>query len=96
MQENAPCHTAKRIENYFEQEDVQIMERPAQSPDLNQLKALAYYWRESSKGHPSTVTDLWKKIDQEWKNITPEHCNKLVRSCDRRCVEVIKNKGFDA
>lgn len=96
MQDNAPCHTAKRVKDYFEQEDVEVMKWPAQSPDLNPIENL---WKiigdKVRERQPSTVTDLWTKIEQEWNKITPEFCKKLVRSCGRRCAEVIKNKGFN-
>ncbi|CAM4660177.1 unnamed protein product [Leuciscus chuanchicus] len=43
---------------------------------------------------PTTVTELWKSLDQEWTKITPEQCENLVMSCGRRCAEVIKSKGL--
>ena len=35
MQNNAPCHTAKSVKTFLSEEDVTVMEWPAQSPDLN-------------------------------------------------------------
>ena len=94
MQGNAPCHTAKHAKNYFE-EDVQVMKWPAQISDLNPIKNLWYIIGENvCKEQLSTVTDSWDKIEQEPKKITPKLCQALVRSCCRRCAEVIKNEGF--
>ena len=38
MQDNAMCHTAKSIKTFLSEEDVTVMEWPAQSPDLNPIE----------------------------------------------------------
>ena len=38
MQDNAPYHTAKSIKTFLSQEDVTVMEWPAQSPDKNPIE----------------------------------------------------------
>ena len=71
------------------------MKLPAQSPALNPIENFWLIIGENiRKEQPSTVADLWNKIEQEWKKITPEHRKKLVRSCGRSWAEVIKNEGF--
>lgn len=42
---------------------------------------------------PTTVTELWKRLEEEWTKITPEQCEKLVMYCSHRRVEVIERKG---
>lgn len=66
MQDNAPCHTAKRVKQFLEAQDIEIMKWPAQSPDLNPVENL---WKiigdkVMTKKH-TTVTDLWKKLQEE-------------------------------
>ena len=71
------------------------MKWPAQSPDLNPIEYLWYIiGEEVPKRNPTTIDDLWSKIEDEWNKVTPELCKKLSRSCGRRCSEVIQNKGF--
>ena len=38
MQDNAPCHTAKSVKIFLSEEDVIVMEWPAQSPDKNPIE----------------------------------------------------------
>ena len=33
----APCHTAKKVMDWFEENDINVMDWPAQSPDLNPI-----------------------------------------------------------
>ena len=96
MPDSAPCHTVEHIKTILNKKMVQVMKWPAQSRDLNPIENLWHIIGENaSKEQLSTVTEFWNKIEQEWKKITPELCIELVRSCGRRCAEVIKNKGFN-
>ena len=38
MQDNAPCHKAKLVMNYLADQGVEVMNWPAQSPDLNPIE----------------------------------------------------------
>ena len=40
MHDNAPCHTAKLLKNYFQQEGIEVMKWPAHSPDQNPIENL--------------------------------------------------------
>ena len=37
QQDGAPCHTAKKVKDWFEANEVPVMSWPAQSPDLNPI-----------------------------------------------------------
>ena len=37
QQDNAPCHTACSIRQWFEDEGTEVMQWPSQSPDLNPI-----------------------------------------------------------
>ena len=56
------------------------MKWTAQSPDLSTIENLWQIIGENvCQEQPSTVTDLWDKIEQQWKKITSELCKKIVK-----------------
>ena len=40
QQDNAPCHTAHSIRDFFEENDMEIIDWPPQSPDLSPIEVL--------------------------------------------------------
>ena len=49
MQDNAPCHTAKFIKTFFTEENLTVMDWPAQSPDKNPIENVWKLLNERSK-----------------------------------------------
>ena len=93
MQDNALCHKAKSIMSYLQQQEFEIRNWPAQSPDFNLIKNLWKTLREKAMAqNPANTDDLWKKIQDEWTKKSVGECRKLIQSCGSRCVEVVKNK----
>ena len=43
--------------------------------------------------NPTNTEDLWVKLQEEWSKISIEDCQELIRSCSRRCADVIESKG---
>ena len=39
------------------------------------------------------VHELWERVAEEWDQITPETCQRLIKSMPRRVQAVIKAKG---
>ena len=80
---------------WFNAKKINVLEWPAQSPDLNPIENL---WEEVDRNiNRSTATNLdrlWIEIKAAWDAITPERCKKLISSMDCRCQAVIDSKGF--
>lgn len=95
QQDNDPKHTSKLAKEWFQDNNVEVMEWPAQSPDLNPIENL---WTDVKKAvseaKPTNNNQLWKVVEQSWYSIPKERCQGLVNSMKRRCEAVIKNKGF--
>ena len=75
---------------------VQLLDWPAQSPDLNPIEHL---WNEVDrrlKKLPVRISgkeDLWDKIQGIWNEIEVDVCTNLIESMPRRINDVIKAKG---
>ncbi len=71
------------------------MKWPSQGPDLNLTENVWKILGDKVMAKKSTtVTALWKRLEEEWTKITPEHCERLVISCGHRWTEVIQS-NFD-
>ncbi|KAL1921757.1 uncharacterized protein VTP21DRAFT_10399 [Calcarisporiella thermophila] len=89
-------HKAKLVDRWFDKNQVQVLDWPSQSPDLNPIENL---WAEI-KGHlrsrfPKITSqdDLWKKVNILWESLTQEDCLKLIRTMPERIQAIIKAKG---
>lgn len=96
LQDNSAVHTAKKVQDFLEYQQIKTIKFPAKSPDLNPIENI---WailkrRLYQPENPAADTDeLWDRIKVEWKKITPDLCHKLVESMPRRLNAVIKRKG---
>lgn len=96
QQDNAPCHTAKSVKTWFQQKSIDVMDWPAQSPDLNPIENL---WQQIkviiSKHRPTTERMLKERIIQAWHHVIQlSGLQRLVSSMRRRCQAVIKSRGY--
>ncbi len=95
QQDNVTCHKSSMIMEWFDEEEVEIMEFPANSPDLNPIENL--WWitkcKIYRKGPFNNTEEVWEQFETEWENIEPEICCKLIESMPKRIQAVIKSKG---
>lgn len=94
QQDNAPCHKSALTMRWFEENNIDLLEWPAQSPDLNPIEHLWSILKRRIQEHSITSKETLKNVlQQEWSDISSEECRKLVSTMPKRVAAVIKAKG---
>ena len=96
QQDNDPKHASNKATKWFEDNTIEVMVWPAQSPDLNPIEHLWGDLKKALKQYPKPakgVHELWERVVEQWNRIPPETCQRLIESMPRRVQAVIKAKG---
>ena len=97
QQDIDPKHTSRRATQRFSDNNIRVLEWPAQSPDLNPIEHLWEHLKHQLQKYdtsPKGVHELWERVVEEWNEITPEVCQNLIESMSRWIKAVIKaNEG---
>lgn len=96
QQDNDPKHKSNKATKWFQDNDIDVLPWPAQSPDLNPIEQLWTYLKDQLKLYPTPpkgVHELWDRLVVEWNRIPAERCQILIASMPRRLEAVIAAKG---
>ena len=97
QQDNDPKHTSNLVKEYLQEQSYQVMQWPAQSPDLNPienmwalLKRRLNEYETAAKG----MNELYERVVEVWYDqIKEEECQKVIESMPKRIQACIKAKG---
>ena len=96
QQDNDPKHTSHTARNWFAENNIEVLEWPPQSPDLNPIEHLWQYLKSQLAGYekePTSMHEMWQRVEAEWNKIPTEVCLNLIESMPRRIAAVLKAKG---
>lgn len=96
QQDNDPKHTSKKAKKWMEDNNITLLDWPAQSPDISPIEHQWVHLKKELAKYPTApkgVWELWERVVEVWNNIPPEVCQNLIESMPRRLEAVIKAKG---
>jgi hypothetical protein len=96
QQDNDPKHKSKIVSAWFKDHHVELLDWPAQSPDLNPIEHLWSHLKRRLNAYPTqpkSIKELWERAEEEWEKIPKEVCLDLINSMPRRVAAVLKAKG---
>lgn len=96
QQDNARPHVARIVQGFFVNRQIELLPRPARSPDLSPIENM---WsmvaqRLTQITSPAATPDqLWQRVEAAWSAVPQEHIQSLFESMPRRVAAVISNNG---
>jgi hypothetical protein len=96
QQDNDPKHTSKKAQECIKELGLNLLDWPAQSPDLNPIEHLWKHLKRKLEEYSEPadgVEELWERVDAEWLKIPPEVVMGLIESMPRRIQAVIRARG---
>eukprot|EP00916_Digyalum_oweni_P000502 GHVL01000943.1.p1 GENE.GHVL01000943.1~~GHVL01000943.1.p1 ORF type:complete len:168 (-),score=18.20 GHVL01000943.1:813-1316(-) len=94
--DNAPPHRARLVEAFLQQVQINRMDWPAKSPDMNPIEhAWEMLGRRVRENHapPANLQQLLVLLQPEWQAIPQANLANIVHSMRDRCNECCQNRG---
>ncbi|GFV89285.1 transposable element Tcb2 transposase [Trichonephila clavipes] len=96
MDDNAPCHRTVAAEQLLESEDIERMDWPARSPDLNPIEHVWDFLGRRLAARtlpPVTIRELRLALQDEWAAMSQQLIDTLILSMGRRCETCLAVRG---
>ncbi|GFV59768.1 transposable element Tcb2 transposase [Trichonephila clavipes] len=96
MDDNAPCHRTVAAEQLLESEDIERMDWPARSPDLNPIEHVWDFLGRRLAARtlpPVTIPELRLALQDEWAAMIQQLIDTLILSMGRRCETCLAVRG---
>lgn len=96
QQDNASAHKAKICLEWFEEQGIELLEWPPNSPDLSPIENL---WGELKRRlgeypePPGGILELWTRVEEVWNGLETDYCQRLIEGMPERMAMVLKRKG---
>ncbi|GFV84343.1 transposable element Tcb2 transposase [Trichonephila clavipes] len=96
MDDNAPCHRTVAAEQLLEIEDIERMDWPARSPNLNPIEHVWDFLGRRLAARtlpPVTIRELQLALQDEWAAMPQQLIDTLILSMGRRCETCLAVRG---
>ncbi|GFS47579.1 hypothetical protein TNCV_3133761 [Trichonephila clavipes] len=96
MDDNAPCHRTVAAEQLLESEDIERMDWPARSPDLNTIEHVWDFLGRRLAARtlpPVTIRELRLALQDEWAAMPQQLIDTLILSMGRLCETCLAVRG---
>ncbi|GFS68503.1 transposable element Tcb2 transposase [Trichonephila clavipes] len=96
MDDNAPCHRTVAAEQLLESEDIERMDWPARSPDLNPIEHVWEFLGRRLAARtlpPVTIRELRLALQGEWAAMPQQLIDTLILSMGRHCETCLAVRG---
>ncbi|GFY08151.1 transposable element Tcb2 transposase [Trichonephila clavipes] len=96
MDDNAPCHRTVAAEQLLESEDIERMDWPARSPDLNPIEHVWGFLGRRLAARtlpPVTIRELRLALQDEWAAMPQQLIDTLILRMGRRCETCLAVRG---
>src|SRR3954468_10077690 len=93
QQDNDSKHTSCLARQWLDNNGIEVLGWPAQSPDLNLMEHLWEHLKRKLaeyKTEPSGILELWERVEVEWDKITTDVYINLIESMPRCIIAVLK------
>ena len=95
QQDNDPKHTNNVVKKYLQNKKIEVMNWPAQSPDLNPIEnLLGQLNRLAQDRNPQNEDKLFEILKHAWHSMSDKYLHNLVESMPSRCKAVTPSKGW--
>ena len=95
QEDNAKPHKATEVRDWFEARGIQVLQWPAQSPDINIIEDVWNMLKYEMRGRTfEDGEDLWKELNRLWKKISVQQIQNLYDSLPRRMEALKDAEGY--
>ncbi|GFX49790.1 transposable element Tc1 transposase [Trichonephila clavipes] len=96
MDDNAPCHRTVAAKQLLESEDIERMDWPTRSPDLNPTEHVWDFLGRRLAARilpPVTIRELRLALQDQWAAMPQQLIDTLILSMGRRCETCLAVRG---
>lgn len=94
QQDNAPIHRAKLVDQYLEENQIDHLKWPPQSPDLSPIENMwALLKMRIEEKRPQSIAQIKEYVVDTWNEITPEECRRVTLTFPSRLATMSHRNG---